>query len=76
MTHFRALYGYDPSQPTFDLIAQSKIKATDVVLRERKLMIRVLQDNLEIAQARMKVCANGKRKDHNFEIGDWVFIKL
>lgn len=28
------------------------------------------------AQARMKVYADGKRKDRNFEIGDWVFLKL
>lgn len=76
MTPFKALYGYNPHQPTFELIAQTKLESVDVILRERQLMAKVLHDNLTKAQARMKVYADGKRKERNFEAGDWVFLKL
>lgn len=76
MTPFNAFYGYDPPQLTFELVAQTKLDSVHLVLRERQLMSKVLQDNLTKAQFRMKIYADGKRKERNFSVGDWVFLKL
>lgn len=76
MTPFKALYGYEPPQPSFELIAQSKSVEVDQMLRDRQLMSKVLHDNLTKAQNRMKHYADAKRRKENFEICDWVFLKL
>ncbi|XP_075074483.1 uncharacterized protein LOC142162076 [Nicotiana tabacum] len=76
MSPFKALYGYDPPQPTFELVAQSKVNSVDELLRERQIMSRVLQENLRKAQERMKLYADAKRTKRYFQEGDWVFLKL
>lgn len=66
MSPFKALYGYDPPQPTFELVAQSKVNSVDELLRERQIMSRVLQENLRKAQERMKLYADAKRTERHF----------
>lgn len=68
MIHFKALYSYEPPQLTIELIAQTKLKAMDVVIWERQLMDKVLRDNLTKSQVRMKVYANTKRKEGLFDV--------
>lgn len=76
MTPFKALYGYEPPQPTFELIAQSPLSSADQIIKNRQVMSRILKDNLEKAQVRMKQNADKHMIDRKFEIGDWVFLKL
>lgn len=76
MTPFKALYGYDPPQPTFELIAQSKVEFVDQLLKERQIISKQLRENLIKAQARMKQYAYSKISERTFEVGDLVFIKL
>lgn len=42
----------------------------------REEMINKLQGNLARAQARMKTLADKHRSDREFQVGDWVFLKL
>nr|XP_016448669.1 PREDICTED: uncharacterized protein LOC107773757 [Nicotiana tabacum] len=35
MSPFKTLYGYDPPQPTFELVAKSKVNSVDELLREK-----------------------------------------
>lgn len=39
-------------------------------------MIQFLKDSLKVAQDRMKRYADLRRTDRQFEIGDWVYLKL
>lgn len=39
-------------------------------------MAKVLKENLDKAQNRMKVNADKKRTEREFNVGDWVFLKL
>ncbi|XP_060210958.1 uncharacterized protein LOC132637972 [Lycium barbarum] len=71
MTLFKVLYSYDPPQLSFELIAQSTVAVVDQVLKERQLMAKVLKDNLEKAQNRMKHYADKKRTEREFNVGDW-----
>lgn len=76
MTPFKALYGYEPPLPTFELVAQSKVEAVDQLLKDREIVNEQLKENLVKAQIRMKQYANSKRRERTFEIGDLVFTKL
>lgn len=76
MTPFKLLYGYDPPQLSFELIAQIRVAVVDKVLKERQLMAKVMKGNFEKAQSRMKMYADKKRTEREFEEDDWVFLKL
>ena len=54
MTHFQALYGYEP--PIWKEIAQGDAKVPTVKsqLEEKQRVMQVLKDNLTMAQNRMK----------------------
>lgn len=75
ITPFKVMYGYDPPQLSFELVDQSPIASIDQVLKERQLMTMILKGNLEKAQNRMKLL-DKKRTERDFEVGDWVFLKL
>ena len=75
-TPFKALYGRDPPRllrfgdvPTANAEVEEMIKGRDELLQE-------LRDNLATAQARMQASANKKRRDVEFEVGTWVYLKL
>ena len=38
--------------------------------------IKVVRDRLKTAQSRQKSYADNRRKDLEFQVGDWVFLKL
>lgn len=76
MTLFKVLYGYDPLQLTFELVAQSKVEIVDQILKERQLMAKVLKDNLSRAKTRMKMNADKRRTEREYEEGDWVFLEI
>ncbi|XP_075088298.1 uncharacterized protein LOC142170316 [Nicotiana tabacum] len=76
MSPFKALYGYEPPMPTFELVAHTKVDSVDHLLRERQLMDKMLKDNLIRAQNRMKHFADNRRSEKKFEVADWVFLKL
>ena len=45
-------------------------------LRDRKQMDDLLQKNLKAAQERMKKYADEHRSEREFQIGDWVYLRL
>lgn len=75
-TPFKTLYGRDPPKllrfgdvPTANAEVEEMIRGRDVLLQE-------LRDNLAVAQARMQASANKKRRDVEFDVGTWVYLKL
>nr|KYP52090.1 Retrotransposable element Tf2 [Cajanus cajan] len=75
MTPFKAVYGRDPpaifKAPTFP----SKVESVNVMAEERDGVLEELKANIGKAQHRMKQQADRKRRDVNFEVGDWVYLK-
>lgn len=76
MSPFEALYGYDPSIHVPYISGSSKVEDVDQVLIDRDAMVKLLRFHIHRAQHRMTQLANRKRSNKNFDIGDWVYVKL
>jgi hypothetical protein len=46
------------------------------ILQEAKKQVRMVRENLRIAQSRQKNYANHRRRELSFEVGDFVFLKV
>ncbi|GKD49208.1 ty3-gypsy retrotransposon protein [Tanacetum coccineum] len=76
MTPFKALYGRDPPSVIPCSVfkdtpcdVQTQLQARDVVLAQLKI-------NIDRAQAKMKKYADKKRRELEFAVGDFVYVKL
>ncbi|KAJ8759923.1 hypothetical protein K2173_010069 [Erythroxylum novogranatense] len=54
----------------------TKVQSVDDYLRQRSDILRNLKLNLHRAQERMTVQANRHRREVQFQVGDWVYLKL
>ncbi|KAK9664024.1 hypothetical protein RND81_14G014700 [Saponaria officinalis] len=84
-THFCTATGFTPYEVIYNqppplylpyLPGESDVVAVDRSLQKRELMISTLRHNLSKAQARMKQLADEHRAEREFEVGDWVWLKL
>jgi hypothetical protein len=76
MTPFEAVYGRAPPIiPTYNA-RSSSVDELDRTLQDRTKVLRILKDHLHAAQARMKQQADKHRSEREFEVGDWVFLRL
>jgi hypothetical protein len=73
---FQALYGHPPRH--FGLVPDDACVGADLKqwLAERSLMTKIIQDHLHRAQQRMKQQADKHRQEREFQVGDWVYVKL
>jgi hypothetical protein len=74
---FEVLYGHAPRH--FGLSVESvgaDIPALNQWLSERAVMQSLIQQHLLRAQARMKRQADKNHSERQFEVGEWVFLKL
>ena len=76
MTPFEALYGFAPPMHIPYLPGDSNVEAVDIALRDREDMIAVLKRNLQRAADRMKKEADKHRVDKEYEVGEWVWLRL
>lgn len=75
-TPFRALYGRDPPRLLrFGDIPSANAEVEELILN-RDVLLQELRENLVTAQARMQASANKHRRAVEFEVGDWVYLKL
>ncbi|GMI64808.1 hypothetical protein HRI_000150100 [Hibiscus trionum] len=74
MTPFEALYGYPPNELTWT--KDSRVASVQELMHNREEINKILKDNLLKAQERMKYYADKKRTDMEFQVGDWVYLKL
>jgi len=56
--------------------SDSSVEAVDRSLKAREECIEMLKYHLNEAQQRMKSQADKQRRDQEFTIGDWVYVKL
>eukprot|EP00253_Pinus_taeda_P024878 PITA_24878 len=76
MTPFMALYGYQPPSITSYLRENSKVQAVEHHIEHQQQVLKLLKDNLVLAQHRMKQQADQHRSERSFDVGDWVFLRL
>jgi hypothetical protein len=57
-------------------VPRSINQAANEIMEERIKTTRILKEQLERAQHRMKRYANKNRTYRNFKVGDWVYLKL
>ncbi|CAL5370639.1 unnamed protein product [Camellia sinensis] len=60
----------------FKWVRTSQVEAVDQELRHREPIIKELQNRLNEAQQRMKKFYDAHRTDRNFNVGDFVYLKL
>ncbi|RVW48758.1 Transposon Tf2-8 polyprotein [Vitis vinifera] len=76
MTPFQALYGRPPPAiPSYE-IGSCPIEELDDQMTARDELLQELKAHLHAANNRMKQAADKKRREVNFEVGDWVYLRL
>lgn len=76
MTPFEAVYGSPPPHPTSYVKGITRVQAVDDQLKSRDQITKLLKENLEEAQQRMKHQADLHRTECSFEEGNWVYLRL
>jgi hypothetical protein len=76
MTPFQALYGYEP--PKWKELATCEIKVLTVKdqLEEDQKVVQLLKENLTVARNHMKQQVDQHMTEREFEVGEWVFVRL
>ena len=75
MTPYEVLYGFPPIHiPYFP--KDLAVASVDKYLNTKDEVIKRVKAYLQLAQNIMTMIANRKRSDHNFEIHDYVYLKL
>lgn len=64
-----------PNFPQY-IVCTSKIEVVDEMLGQREVVFALLRSKLLKSQAHMKHIADTHRREHQFNIGDWVMVKL
>ncbi|PSS36078.1 Endonuclease [Actinidia chinensis var. chinensis] len=70
------IYGQPPPDHNFMNVGTSQVAAVESWVKERADILRMLKENLQQAQHRMKHFANKLRTEREFAIGDWVYLRL
>ena len=76
MSPFEFLYGRKCRTPLYwHEIGEDKVFRPDV-LRDVERKVRIMMENLKLAQSRQKSYADNRRRDLSFEVGDFVYLKV
>ena len=76
MIPFQALYGYAPPKLKDIITNQARVASVKDHLEENQKVVQILKENINTARNRMKQQADRHRTEREFEIGDWVFVRL
>ena len=71
-----ALYGYHPLFIKSLLRGKYNVQAVQDHIEHRYEVLQLLKDNLDISQNRMKQEVDQHQSERNFEVGDWVFLRM
>ena len=76
MAPFEALYGRQCRTPLcWNEVGEKEFCGPEII-QDTNEKIKVIRDRLKAAQNRQKSYADNRRKDLEFQVGDWVFLKL
>jgi hypothetical protein len=76
MAPFEMLYGHRCQTPLFwNETGEQKVFRPDV-LQEAEKQVRMVRENLRVAQLRQKSYVDHRRRELSFEVGDFVYVKV
>jgi hypothetical protein len=76
MAPFEMLYGRRCRTPLFwSEAGERKVFGHDI-LQEAKKQVRMVRENLRVAQSRQKSYVGHRRREFSFEVGDFVYLKV
>ena len=73
---FEFVYGREPPSRLQYVPGTARVQAVEDCLLERDRFIRELRDRLVAAQNRMKLIYDRSHMDREFQVGDWVYLRL
>ncbi|KAF7126621.1 hypothetical protein RHSIM_Rhsim11G0093400 [Rhododendron simsii] len=76
ITPYEALYGQSPPDYRHYTPGGTTIAAADGLLKDRETVLKLLKEHLISSQHRMKQIADSHRTEREFEVGDWVYLRL
>ncbi|KAA0051176.1 putative Retrotransposon protein [Cucumis melo var. makuwa] len=76
MTPFEALYGRPCKTPVcWNEVGERKLVGSELLQITRN-NVKLIRENLKVAQDRQKSYVDKRRRDLEFQVGDQVFLKL
>jgi hypothetical protein len=76
MTPFEMLYGQRCRTPLFwNETREQKVFAPNI-LQEAEKQVRMVRENMRVAQLRRKNYVDYRRRELSFEVGDFVYLKV
>jgi hypothetical protein len=76
MAPFEMLYGHRCQTPLFwNETGEQKIFGPDI-LQEAEKQVRMVRENLQVAQSRQKSYTDYRRRELSYEDGDFVYLKV
>jgi hypothetical protein len=76
MTPFEMLYGQRCQTPLFwSETGERKVFGLDI-LQEAEKQVRMVRENLRVAQSRQKSYTDHRRRELSFKVGDFVYLKV
>ena len=76
MTPFQALYGYEPTHWKELVLNDTTVPEVKNQLEKSKKTIELLKDNLVTTLNHMRKQADQRITEIEFEVGDWLFIRI
>jgi len=70
------LYGYHPPSITSPLKGNKKVQVVEDHIGNQQEVLKLLKDNLVMENNRIKQQEDQHRREREFEVGDWVFLRL
>jgi hypothetical protein len=76
MAPFEMLYGRRCQTPLFwNEIGEHKVFGLDI-LQEAEKQVRIVRENIHIAQSRQKCYVDHTRRELSFEVRDFIYLKV
>jgi hypothetical protein len=76
LSPFQVMFGKPPPSIPSYAIGSSSVDACDLLLSDRAEILELLRKNLLKAQQVMKHNADAHRREVNYDVGTWVYVKL
>jgi hypothetical protein len=71
-----ALYRYHPSSITSPLKWNTKVQVVEDHIENQQEVLKLLKNNLVMAQDRIKQQVDQYHNEREFELRDWVFLRI
>jgi hypothetical protein len=76
MAPFKMLYGQRCRTPIFwNETGEQQVFGPNII-KDTEKQVRIVRENLKVAQPHQKSYADRRRRDLRFEVGDFVYLKV